>query len=46
MGMLNVCRQTVYKLIKSGCFRAYIVGGKYRIIKSDFDRWLDGDKEE
>ena len=41
--MLGVCRQTVYKLIKRGCFKAVMVDHHYRIIKSSFDSWLDGE---
>lgn len=42
MAMLGVCRQTVYKLIKDGCFKTIMVDHKHRIIKSSFDLWLDG----
>lgn len=41
--MLGVCRQTVYKLIHKGCFKAVMVDHRYRIIKSSFDLWLDGE---
>lgn len=39
--MLGVARQTVYKLIKRGCFKAVKLENGYRIIKSSFDEWLD-----
>lgn len=45
MKMLQVCRPTVYKLIEDRCFRAIKVGKTYRIVKRDFDYWLDGGVE-
>ena len=40
--VLQITRQTVYKLIKRGCFRAIKVENNgYRIIKKNFDNWLD-----
>lgn len=42
--MLGVVRQTVYKLIKQGCFKAIRIENEYRIIKKSFDCWLDGEK--
>lgn len=42
MIMLDVARQTVYKLINENCFKAIKIGNTYRIIKLDFDYWLDG----
>lgn len=45
MKMLGVCRQTVYKLIKKGCFKAVMIDHRYRIIKSSFDLWLDGEQK-
>ena len=39
---LGVTRQTVYKLISQGCFKAIkIERNSYRIIKKSFDEWLD-----
>ncbi len=40
--MLKVERHTIYKLIKNGSFDAAFIGGKWRISKSSFDKWLDG----
>ena len=39
--ILGVTRQTVYKLIKRGCFEAVKVQGGHRIVKASFYRWLD-----
>lgn len=41
MQMLDVARQTVYKLIKQGCFQAVMLENGYRIMKDSFDKWLD-----
>ena len=41
--MLGVVRQTVYKLIKKGCFEATKVEKGYRIHKASFDKWLDNE---
>lgn len=41
--ILGVTRQTVYKLINEGCFKAVRLEKKYRIIKSSFDKWLDNE---
>lgn len=41
--MLGIARQTVYKLINKGCFKAVKVERGYRIIKSSFDEWLDNE---
>lgn len=40
--LLKVERHTIYKLIKNGSFDAAFIGGKWRISKSSFDKWLDG----
>ncbi len=45
--MLGVSRTKAYEYIKKVYedkkpFRVIKVGGNYRIIKSSFDRWLDG----
>lgn len=39
--MLQITRQTVYKLIKGNAFEAVMSDDGYRIIKSSFDKWLD-----
>ncbi len=41
--ILGITRQTVYKLIKQGCFEAVMLEYGYRIIKSSFDKWLDNE---
>ena len=41
--ILGVIRQTVYKLIDSGCFKAVKVDKGYRIVKSSLDKWLDNE---
>ena len=41
--MLGNARQTVYKLINQGCFKAVKVEKGYRIVKSSFDKWLDNE---
>lgn len=43
VNMLGVTRQTVYKLIKQGCFEALLLDGTYRIKKASFDLWLDNE---
>lgn len=40
---LGITRQTVYKLIKQGCFQAVMLETGYRIIKTSFDKWLDNE---
>lgn len=40
--ILGTTRQSVYKLIDEGCFRAVKVENGYRIYKDSFDEWLDG----
>lgn len=42
MRILDTTRQSVYKLIKNGCFRAVKVEKGYRIVKKSFDDWLNG----
>lgn len=42
MQILCTTRQSVYKLIDDGCFRAVKVEKGYRIYKDSFDEWLDG----
>lgn len=41
--ILGITRQTVYKLIKQGCFEAIRLENGYRIIKASFDKWLDNE---
>lgn len=41
--ILGITRQTVYKLIKQGCFQAIKLENGYRIMKSSFDKWLDNE---
>lgn len=41
--ILGITRQTVYKLIKQGCFQAIMLENGYRIMKSSFDKWLDNE---
>lgn len=40
--ILGTTRQSIYKLIDEGCFRAVKVESGYRIYKDSFDEWLDG----
>ncbi len=42
--MLNVTRQTVYKLLKEDLFKVFKMKNEYRIDKSSFDKWLDGEE--
>lgn len=42
--ILEVTRQTVYKLIKAKEFPAIQFDKTYRIPKWDFDKWLDGEE--
>lgn len=39
--MLDITRQTVYKLIELNLFVSRKIGTNYRIEKSSFDKWLD-----
>ena len=41
MVMLDVCRNTLMKLIRGNEFPYLKLGGVYRIPKESFDRWLD-----
>ena len=43
MQILGIARQTVYKLIDRGCFKAVKVDKGYRIVKTSFDKWLDNE---
>jgi len=40
--ILGTTRQSIYKLIDEGCFRAVKVENGYRIYKDSFDEWLEG----
>ena len=42
MKILKVTRQSIYRLINSGEFKATRIDSGYRIDKADFDNWLDG----
>lgn len=39
--MLNVCKNTVYKLVRKNVFASTRVGHDIRISKSSFDKWLE-----
>lgn len=41
--MLDVTRQTVYKLLKEDLFKFVKIKNEYRIDKSSFDKWLDNE---
>ena len=41
--MLDVTRQTVYKLLKEDLFKVVKIKNEYRIDKSSFDKWLDNE---
>lgn len=45
MKILKVTRQSIYRLINSGEFKATMSDLGYRIDKEDFDKWLDGRKK-
>lgn len=42
MKILEVTRQSIYRLIKNEEFKATMSDLGYRIDKDDFDKWLDG----
>ncbi len=44
--MLGISRQGVYRLIHENCFKAVRTERSFRIIKSSFDAWLDGEEQE
>lgn len=47
--ILNVSRTTVYQLLESHVFHYVRVGGRYRISRKSFEKWLngtDGDSNE
>lgn len=41
--MLDVTRQTVYKLLKEDLFKVVKINNEYRIDKASFDKWLDNE---
>ena len=41
MDMLDVCKCTAYRLMKSGKFRVIKVGSSIRVSKESFDKWLN-----
>lgn len=41
--MLDVTRQTVYKLLKEDLFKVVKINNEYRIDKVSFDKWLDNE---
>lgn len=41
--MLDVTRQTVYKLLKEDIFKVVKINNEYRIDKASFDKWLDNE---
>lgn len=42
MDMLGIGKNAAYELVKSGKFHFVKVGNHYRIPKSAFDKWLNG----
>jgi len=44
--ILGVSRPTVYKLIKEQQFRVLRMGRCIRVVKAEFDAWLDGPGQE
>ena len=42
--ILEISRQSVYRLIKRNLFDAVRLNNKYRIKKESFDNWLEGTK--
>lgn len=41
--MLDVTRQTIYKLLKEDLFKVVKINNEYRIDKASFDKWLDNE---
>lgn len=39
--ILDICRKTAVKLIRSNVFESVRVGNRIRIVKSSFDTWLE-----
>ena len=42
--MLNICRDTAVKLIRSNAFESVRVDNRIRIVKSSFDAWLENNQ--
>ena len=42
--ILNICRDTAVKLIRSNVFESVRVGNRIRIVKSSFDAWLENNE--
>ena len=43
--LLNLCKGTVYSLIRSGAIPSIKIGGQYRIPKGRLDKWFNENKE-
>lgn len=41
MAILGICRSSATKLIRTNQFRSVRIGREVRVLKSDFDAWLD-----
>ena len=48
MAILGICRSSATKLIRTNQFRSIRIGREVRVLKSDFDAWLENNanKEE
>lgn len=44
-GMLNISRPTAVAFLKDSSFRLFEVNGAYRVMKVDFENWLEGTEE-
>ena len=44
--ILDICRDTAIKLIRSDVFESVRVGNHIRIVKSSFDAWLENNQLE
>lgn len=42
--ILGISRPSVYALIGQNLFRTVLIDNQYRIVKSSFDAWLDGEQ--
>lgn len=40
--MLGIGKTSAYALVKTGCFETTVAGGKIRILKDSFHKWLNG----
>ena len=43
--MLNISRPTAVAFLKDSSFRLFEVNGAYRVMKVDFENWLEGTEE-